>query len=175
MCIGKNDERYERAESETQFRQIEKMAREIWSEHYFPIVGRPQIEYMLDRFQSAEAIAEQVEDNGFDYYLICADGGYAGYFATVPDPELKRMMLSKIYVGNAHRRQGIGRRVLDFIEEQCRQRGYSRIWLTVYRGNKQSIEWYRRRGFRIDGPYIQDIGGGFVMNDFKMLKDIPSS
>jgi len=172
MCIDKEDNPYEQAESEGQFRQIERLAREIWSQHYFPIVGRPQIEYMLDRFQSAEAIARQIENDGFEYYLIPADGGYAGYFAILPDPELRRMMLSKIYVGIEYRRQGIGRRVLDFIESECRQSGYSRIWLTVYRGNKRSIEWYRRRGFRIDGPYIQDIGGGFVMNDFKMVKEI---
>lgn len=163
---------FARVMSESQIRQTARLASDIWREHYIPIVGRPQIEYMLEKFQGAAAISEQIENEGLEYYLIEADGNLVGYFAILPEREKRRTMLSKIYVGREQRRRGIGGKVLDFVDDQCRQRGMNRVWLTVYRGNSNSIEWYRHRGFRFDGPYIQDIGGGFVMNDFKMVKAV---
>ena len=38
------------------YQQIESLADTIWREHYIPIVGKPQIDYMLDKFQSLRAI-----------------------------------------------------------------------------------------------------------------------
>jgi hypothetical protein len=51
-----------------QTRQVAELARDIWTEHYVPIIGRDQVDYMLDRFQSSDAIARQIE-SGCKYYL----------------------------------------------------------------------------------------------------------
>jgi diamine N-acetyltransferase len=53
-------------------KEIEKvasLAREIWTEHYTPIIGQEQVEYMLENFQSAGAIKEQIQ-TGVLYYLL---------------------------------------------------------------------------------------------------------
>ena len=50
---------------------VEALAFEIWHEHYIPIIGVKQVEYMLKKFQSQEAISEQIEE-GCSYYLIKA-------------------------------------------------------------------------------------------------------
>jgi diphthamide synthase (EF-2-diphthine--ammonia ligase) len=34
---------------------VESLAKEIWIEHYTPIIGRPQVDYMLENFQSSQA------------------------------------------------------------------------------------------------------------------------
>ena len=75
--------------------EVARLAREIWLDHYVPIVGRKQVDYMLEKFQSKQALEEQLSD-----------------------------------------------------------------------------AWYLRMGFRKSGPIIQDIGGGFVMDDFRMEKSI---
>jgi len=46
------------------------------------------------------------------------------------------------------------------------------MWLTVNKNNSHSIAWYSRMGFTNAGPILQDIGGGFVMDDFRMEKSI---
>lgn len=38
------------------FKQISSLAEVIWREHFTPIIGEKQVLYMLDRFQSYEAI-----------------------------------------------------------------------------------------------------------------------
>lgn len=47
---------------------VSQLAGEIWREHYMSIIGATQIEYMLARFRTAEAIAGQI-NAGYRYYL----------------------------------------------------------------------------------------------------------
>jgi len=61
-------------------RRVEILAATIWREHYPPIIGTPQVDYMLDKFQSFEAIREQIQQ-GRKYSLIVKDGVDAGYCA----------------------------------------------------------------------------------------------
>ena len=41
--------------------QIETMAEVIWHEHYTPIIGKEQVVYMLDKFQSTDSMKVQIE------------------------------------------------------------------------------------------------------------------
>jgi len=160
-----------RVENNKDIALVVMLAKEIWHQHFTPIIGIAQVEYMLDKFHSAAAIAEQL-DEGWQYYLAMLDGHSVGYTAVIPDIENHRMMLSKLYVLQAARRQGVGKTVLDFIEQKCRNDKIDTLWLTVNRGNAAPIDWYRKRGFEIVKEEVKDIGEGFVMDDYIMQKSI---
>jgi ribosomal protein S18 acetylase RimI-like enzyme len=149
--------------------EVTRLACEIWEEYYVPIIGQQQVNYMLEKFQSEQAITEQL-GKGYNYYLATREGQRAGYLAVVPDNDKPRLMISKLYVLKAYRGSGIGKDMLLFIESLAISRGVKTIWLTVNKGNAQSIAWYSRRGFRNDGPIVMDIGGGYVMDDYRMEK-----
>ena len=68
------------------------------------------------------------------------------------------------------RGKGYGRRALQFAEALAREQGLGRIRLTVNKNNRNSIRAYERFGFTIAGPVVQDIGSGFVMDDYVMIK-----
>jgi diamine N-acetyltransferase len=157
--------------SETDIAEVARLAREIWHEHYVPIIGKQQVDYMLARFQNEQAIAAQVAD-GYEYYLIMYQGRRAGYAAIVADMGASSLLLSKIYVKQSLRGHGLGRNALEFIQDLCRQRGIGTIRLTVNKNNTASIAWYERAGFINAGPIVRDIGGGFLMDDFTMEKKI---
>ncbi|MCA1808321.1 MAG: GNAT family N-acetyltransferase [Lentisphaerae bacterium] len=157
--------------SAEQIAAVERLAREIWVEHHTPIIGREQVDYMLARFQSAAAIARQIAD-GHEYYILVRAGAAAGYLAIVPDHVDGALMLSKIYVRHALRGAGIGCAALDFVEKLCRARHLHKIWLMVNRHNITSIAWYERMGFVKVKPIIQDIGGGYLTDDFRMEKRV---
>lgn len=157
--------------TEEQIADVARLAREIWEEHYVPIIGQAQVDYMLDKFQNERAISEQLA-HAYEYYVIVSDGENAGYVAVVPHPGKATLMISKIYVKQAARSRGLGKEMLAFVEDLCRQRGIGKVWLTVNKNNEHSIAWYSRMGFTNAGPIVQDIGGGFVMDDFRMEKDL---
>jgi diamine N-acetyltransferase len=49
-----------KVETNSQVATVAKLAREIWVQHFTPIIGDAQVEYMLHKFQSSEAIASQL-------------------------------------------------------------------------------------------------------------------
>ncbi len=155
--------------TENQIEIVESLAREIWTEHYTPIIGRAQVDYMLDRFQSKQAIAEQIKA-GVLYFIIKADDEFIGYIAV--RPKGRELFLSKIYVKSSRRGKGYGKKAVQFAEKLAKEKGLNKIVLTVNKNNVSSIKAYEKIGFKNVGSLIQDIGNGFVMDDYKMEKRV---
>jgi GNAT superfamily N-acetyltransferase len=162
---------FQKVRSPGEVAEVVRLAAEIWREHYEPIIGRRQVDYMLAKFQSQDAVIEQL-GQAYEYYLVVRRGQNAGYLAVVPNHHEHTLFLSKLYVSKPERGNGLGRECLQFVEDLCRGRGLKLIWLTVNRNNVDSVQWYGRRGFKNAGPTLQDIGEGFVMDDFRMEKEI---
>ena len=157
--------------SKQEITDVSTLAQEIWQEHYLRIVGQDQIDYMLEKFQSVQAIKTQLSD-AHEYYSVFSDAHYIGYMALLPNHNNTSLMISKIYVKKSHRGSGLGKQMLNFIEVLCKKRKIKKVWLTVNRHNTHSIEWYLRMGFINKEVIVQDIGAGFVMDDFLMEKSI---
>ncbi len=150
---------------------VAKLAREIWQQHFTPIIGAAQVEYMLERFQSADAVKGQI-DGGYEYYLAWLGNEPVGYTGLLADAADGKLMISKIYIKQSLRGSGIGMSILNFIERKCALEKYPTLWLTVNRFNDSAIEWYKRRDFTIVDEVKKDIGGGFFMDDYIMEKKI---
>jgi len=155
--------------TQAEIQQVASLAHEIWNSHYVPIVGQEQVDYMLEMFQSASAISSQIE-NGYNYYLVLKNGEHAGYFALVPNARDQSLLLSKIYIRPAYQGQGLGKEVVSFAEQHCRDHGLRTVWLTVNKHNANSIAFYISMGFTKEASIVNNIGKGFVMDDYKMVK-----
>jgi diamine N-acetyltransferase len=155
--------------TEYQIEIIESLAKEIWTEHYIPLIGKDQVDYMLARFQSRQAIREQIR-NGIAYYLIREDTAHIGYMAV--QPKGRELFLSKIYVKSSKRGLGYGKKAVQLAEKVAKDLDLNKIVLTVNKNNVNSIKAYEKIGFKNTGSVIQDIGSGFVMDDYKMEKTI---
>jgi GNAT superfamily N-acetyltransferase len=149
---------------------VDRLAREIWYEYYVPLIGRAQVDYMVSKFQSSEAMAAQLRE-GYEYFLTERDGQDIGYCAVQPQPAADSLFLSKLYLLRDARGGGTGRVCMEFIEQLARRRGLKLLWLTVNKENP-AVKAYERLGFRIAADLVMDIGGGFVMDDFRMEKQL---
>jgi GNAT superfamily N-acetyltransferase len=147
------------------------LARDIWYEYYVPLIGQPQVDYMVSTFQSSGAMAQQMRE-GYEYFTTERDGRVIGYCAVQPRPAEGSLFLSKLYLLRGARGAGTGRVCMEFIEQLARRRGLKLLWLTVNKGNP-AVKAYERLGFRIAADLVMDIGGGFVMDDFRMEKPLP--
>ena len=157
--------------SQQEITDVSMLAQEIWQEHYVPIVGQAQVDYMLEKFQSEEAINSQLSDR-YEYYSVGYDAQPIGYMSLLPNHDDNSLMISKIYVKKSRRGSGLGKQMLTFTETLCKQRKIKHLWLTVNKYNTHSIKWYLRMGFTNKEAMVQDIGAGFVMDDFRMEKCI---
>jgi diguanylate cyclase (GGDEF)-like protein len=151
-----------------QIDDLASLARKIWLEHYTPLIGTEQAEYMLEKFQSPQAILQDIQELEYQYDLISYQDEWAGYMAACPDDSKKAFFLSKLYVDSMYRGNHLARKMLDHLSERCLARGYTKIWLTVNKHNENSIAAYKKMGFVRGKPVVKDIGGGFVMDDYIM-------
>lgn len=150
--------------------RLVQAAHDIWIEHYTPIIGAEQVEYMLRTLQSAERIELDIAQAGFTYLMAQDENDIVGYCAIVPSEDA--LFLSKLYINREYRGKGIARKFLDLVFESARKQSLSCIRLTVNKSNTSSIAAYEHLGFDIEASAVTDIGEGYVMDDFVMVLEL---
>ena len=156
--------------TQIQIESVAGLADEIWREWFPSIISESQIDYMLDKFQSVDAITKQLTE-GYRYFIIRKGETYVGYTGVRPDPD-GRLFLSKLYIKKEHRGKGYASETFEFLKELCREKGLRGIWLTVNKNNESTIGVYKHCGFKIIGEDVTDIGNGFVMDDYFFQLDV---
>ncbi len=146
---------------------VESLADEIWRNHYIPMIGKSQVDYMLNNLQSQKAVKEQIT-KGVEYFLLKMNDNYVGYFAL--EYKDKKLFLSKIYLKQQERGKGYARKILDFIQVLALEKGINKISLTVNKNNTDSIDIYKKLGFYIADSVVEPIGKDFIKDDYKMEK-----
>jgi GNAT superfamily N-acetyltransferase len=152
--------------------QLAALAREIWYAHYSAIISAAQIEYMLgQRYHSDVVLAELRSDGVWWDKLIVAGQmtGFASYFLTGVPGEMK---LDKLYVHPRLQRRGYGGIMIARVGGVARARRCNRLMLAVNKNNRSAIAAYLKHGFHIANAVVKDIGGGFVMDDYIMVKPV---
>ncbi|MDF9823870.1 RimJ/RimL family protein N-acetyltransferase [Breznakia sp. PF5-3] len=147
---------------------VANLAKSIWEEHFTPIIGEDQVAYMVDKFQSEEAIKNQILNEGYTYYKIVEDKQLVGYMAVKFNEE--ETFLSKLYLHESVRGKGYASFALKFLQLLCKERGCHSIWLTCNKDNANTIAKYKKMGFEIFDSVVNDIDNGFVMDDYYLRK-----
>ena len=155
-----------KATTEQQIEQIVTIAKEIWHEHYIPIIGLKQVTYMLEKFNSKVAITHGIEQQGDIYFLIEVDDNVIGYIGIKINSD--ELFLNKLYVHSNQRGQGIGKLAMQYLIKLANENKLPKISLRVNKYNTNSIAAYHKFGFETISEDVADIGGGYVMDDYIM-------
>ena len=148
-------------------REIAVLADEIWHECYGELLGQGQVDYMVENFQSLDAMTEQIENQGYTYLAVREDGELCGYIGIKPEDD-DRLFLSKFYLHKNYRGRGIATAMMNYIFDEARKIGKKRVYLTVNKHNDHAIDVYKKIGFVVTDTAVTDIGGGYVMDDYIM-------
>ena len=112
---------FEPVDSPAAVERVAVLAAEIWREHYKGILAPDQIDYMVERFQSAAAIRKQLEEEGYHYWLMVVEGQDGGFYGACPGEG--GLFLSKLYVLKAFRGRGLASAVMERCRDWCRREG----------------------------------------------------
>lgn len=159
-----NEATLRQAKTDSEIQDIAILANEIWHQHFIPIIGEAQVEYMVEKFQSYPAIKSQIENDGYEYYQILSGHTMVGY--TGIHQENNALFLSKLYIKKDFRGQHLSTKALGFLIQLCKERGLGKIWLTCNKYNSNTLAVYDHLGFVITDEQVADIGNGFVMDDY---------
>ena len=157
---------------EMEVTELSALAATIWRAHYPGIISAAQIEYMLaERYAEAVICAELARgDVAWDVLLLNgAITGYTSYFAA---PAPRTLKIDKLYLHPRAQRQGYGGNMIKHVRRVALARGCEQLTLAVNRHNHTAIAAYHKHGFRITETSVREIGGGFLMDDFIMVKAV---
>lgn len=144
---------------------IAQLATTIWNDHYVPIIGQEQVNYMLNLMYSRRGLEEQMTEKRHQFYLIVLANGSIPGFVSVHQEKEGEWFLNKFYMLPGEAAKGRGTQVFEALQQLIRPK---KITLTVNRQNYKSINFYFKNGFKISRVADFDIGQGYVMNDFVM-------
>ncbi|WFB63624.1 GNAT family N-acetyltransferase [Sphingobacterium sp. WM] len=146
---------------------IQQLAHSIWYPTYQEILSKKQIDFMLERMYSVEAIQASIVLKS-TFYLLIDDDEAVGFIGIEPKEDLLR--IEKIYLLPSTQGKGFGKLLIDFAAEEARKQGLSELELNVNRSNN-AYHFYLKQGFRVveevDIPYYE-----FILDDYIMRKKI---
>lgn len=147
---------------------LRELAADIWRRSYGEMLTPAQIDYMLAWMYGAEKIRAEIAA-GVWWEAIELDGTAIGYLAAERGADVK---LHKLYLQPEHQGRGFAQRALAHVVELARAWGATCVLLNVNKRNTRAIRAYERAGFSTVDAVVNDIGGGFVMDDFIMARPI---
>ena len=145
---------------------IAQLADSIWRKHYIAIITMEQIDFMLNTMYSSKSLLKQMKE-GHEFSLVYNAETPIGYIS-LSTINRKNYFLHKFYVESNEQGKGIGTKLLATIMKEISNA--ETIELTVNRKNYKSINFYFKNGFIIKEVADFDIGEGYFMNDFIMVK-----
>ena len=152
--------------------RIAELAAEIWRHHYPGIISAAQIEYMLKQRYEPALIRRELQQRGLWWDKLVRGAAIVGFASCFLVDASNDMKLDKLYVHPNVQRQGLGGRLIALVCQRARLNGCCRVVLAVNRHNAGAIAAYLRHGFAIRGTRVADIGGGFVMDDYLMAREL---
>jgi len=149
---------------------ISALAREIWQATYPGIITQEQIDFMLEQRYGHERLYDDLEDLHKWLDQAFFEGRRIGFaFSEVYKGEFK---LDKLYIHPDVQRQGVGGQLIAHVAARAKREGYPCVVLQVNKRNVNAINSYKKYGFVVRELTVDDIGQGYVMDDYVMEKKL---
>ncbi len=146
---------------------IPKLAYDIWPSAYGSILGKDQLEYMLNMIYSLSSLEHQFNILKHNFILVIENDVPVGFASFSSHEDSAIFHLNKIYVLPDQQKKNIGKIMLQYVIEEIKIKGAVSLQLNVNRHNK-AVHFYEKQGFKIIREEDIDIGSGYFMNDYIM-------
>ncbi|WP_028509980.1 GNAT family N-acetyltransferase [Ruminococcus sp. NK3A76] len=147
------------------------LANRIFGQHYTQLMPRPQIDYILDSFNSFNAINERISSGGYKYYSIMCDNRPAGFFAYVPRLG-EAVEITEIGVIKKQRGKGCCKKALNFIVTKAKEGGARTVKIKIDKKNETALNAFKALGMQEIGEEQTKLMGDFFVEQLILALDI---
>ena len=109
---------------------------------------------MQKQIALAEKFYREMQEGISTTYIYKIDGAFIGEISVVTDagdPDYtipgQRLYVSRLIVKRDHRRQGIGKRLVEFVSDKAKEAGYTELSIGVDLNNFPALKLYHAAGF----------------------------
>lgn len=150
--------------------EIRNLAHSIWPAAYGKIISSEQLQYMLGLIYSNTALSEQF-DKGHRFIIARDENANIGFasFSAKSDSQSEIFRLHKLYVLTDLHKKGFGSLLMDHVIGEAKKHNAKALELNVNKYNPAKA-FYEKKGFIVLKDEVIDIGEGYVMDDYVMIK-----
>lgn len=154
----------EECKTDQDLNEISDLANEIWHECYSNILSNEQIDYMFQKFQSVDAMQDQIKHQQYHYHKVYEKEELIGYIGLQNQPD--RLFLSKFYLKEDFRNQHYASKMFEYVKQQADKYCYLAIYLMCNKKNIHSLDVFEKFGFQWIDSVQTDIGQGYITDDY---------
>ncbi|MBN3520497.1 GNAT family N-acetyltransferase [Algoriphagus lutimaris] len=147
-------------------KHVQAIAHQTWPHTFGKILSPEQIDYMLDWMYDLKMLEKQQLEEGHTFLLAEEMGQKLGFTGFQIDQETGKTKIHKIYILPSAQGKGIGKKLIQAIKEAALKKDQSSLLLNVNKYNEGAIQFYQYLGFVNIKSEINDIGNGYVMDDY---------
>lgn len=146
-----------RAANEADIEAIRRIARASWETDYPDILSRETAESVIDEWYAPDELADELAHPWTVLAVAETEGAVVGFVHAVTGDDVGHVL--RLYVDPTHRRQGIGRRLLEHAVDEMVTLGHDRVAVLVLAENELGVAFYRSAGFETIDEAETSIGG----------------
>lgn len=151
--------------------EIIALSKAIWIPAFAPFFVPDELQTLYAGMYNEEKIRLWMAIPENRFFIIKLNQLSIGYLGISFEPD--RLWLDKIYIDQNQQGKGRGALVLNKVESMAISKGLNKIALRVNRRNQPAIDFYRKKGFNIDGEADYPAPNGYVYDDYLMSKKLP--
>ncbi|EPR69378.1 GNAT family N-acetyltransferase [Cyclobacterium qasimii] len=153
--------------------EIQSIAKTTWPVAFDGILSQSQLDYMMRMMYNTQELTSQIEGGKIIFWLAAIGKqslGFMAYESQLPiQPQIK---IHKLYILPAAQGKGVGKGLLNNLEEYGRSNGFETVTLNVNKYNSSAIKFYEKRGFEKIKAEIIPIGQDYIMDDYVFTKKL---
>ncbi len=150
---------------------IQAIAQQTWPVTYSAILSATQLDYMMDLIYSEFSLTQQFQGKQL-FYLVTDYDKTIAFFAIEHQYQNKEVTrIHKIYLLPETQGRGVGKHLIAYITTLALEQNSKILSLNVNRFNK-ALHFYQKIGFKSIKVENIEIGNGFLMEDYRMEKEI---
>lgn len=136
---------------------IQTVASEAWHAAHEPIIGAKHVEKFIGEYYDEDSFQSRIDDETVLLSVAeLAGNGIVGFVTAVPGDEDASYDLSQLYVHPNHWEEGIGSKLLAWIEHRIEVNGGEQITLGVMAENERAIRFYESAGYEYSTAFHDD-------------------
>lgn len=110
-------------------------------------------EWVLQTRYGLENVAAELQALDSNYYFVLYDTQIIGMMRLLWNSKMEdtykgsSMMLQRIYLDSDHQGEGIGKKLLDWVENKARENNYNMVWLEAMDSQERALQFYISNGY----------------------------
>lgn len=126
---------------------------------------------MLEMMYNHAALEEQMKIKGHKFFIALFSGQEVGFISVSyhHGENANRSRIHKLYLLPSMQGKGLGAAMVKYAASLSKDNDDIALELNVNKYNP-ALHFYHRLGFAIEGEVVIDIGNGYVMDDYLMVK-----